>query len=108
MEMDILGTPLSEIEIGATGAREIAQNVKTILGTWRGEVFLDRDFGIDPSIIDAPINVAQVRMISDVTLQVEKQEPRFEVTSVSLEPSDAGDGKLIPRVMGRIREGVLL
>lgn len=106
--MDILGTPLTEIEIGATGVREIAQNIKTILGTWRGEVFLDRNFGLDPKIIDAPVNVVQARMISDVTLQIEKQEPRFEVTRVSLEQSDAGDGKLIPHVMGRIKEGVLL
>jgi len=108
MEMDILGTPMEEIEVGATGVREIVQNIKTILGTWRGEVFLDRGFGIDPKIIDMPVNIAVPRIISDVASQIEKNEPRFEVTSVSLEPSELGDGKLIPRVMGRIKEGALL
>jgi phage baseplate assembly protein W len=106
--MEILGTPLTEIDIGAQGAREIIQNVKTILSTWRGEVFLDRDFGIDPAIIDAPASVAQARMIADVTLQIEKQEPRFRVTGVELNQSDASDGKFIPRVTGHIREGVLV
>lgn len=108
MNLEILGTPLGEIEIGATGIRAIMQNIRTILGTWRGEVFLDRSFGLDARIIDMPINIVQAKMITDVTMQIEKQEPRFKVTSVALEKSDAGDGKLIPRVMGHIRDGVLL
>jgi len=108
MDYEILGKPLTEIEIGATGVRAIMQNVKTILGTWRGEVFLNRTFGINPEIIDAPINSVAASMIADVTLEIEKQEPRFKVTAITLEPSEAGDGRLIPKVVGHIREGVLL
>jgi len=108
MDFEILGKPLDGIEIGATGVRSIMQNVKTILSTWRGEVFLNRTFGINPEIIDAPINVVSARMIADVTLEIERQEPRFKVTAITLEPNDANDGKLIPKVVGHIRDGVLL
>ena len=108
MEYEILGTPLTEIEFAATGVRSIMQNVKTILSTWEGEVFLNRRFGINSDVIDAPMNIIIARMITDVTLKVESLEPRFKVTAVVPMPSDAGDGKLIPKVLGRIREGVLL
>jgi phage baseplate assembly protein W len=108
MEYEILGTPLTEIEFGATGARSIVQNVKIILSTWEGEVFLNRRFGINTDTIDAPMNVIIARMIADTTLKIESLEPRFKVTAIVPMPSDAGDGKLIPKVLGRIREGVLL
>jgi len=107
-EFEILGTPLKEIEIGATGLREIAQNVKMIITTWRGEVFLDRNFGLDARVIDLPINLLHANIATDITQQIEQYEPRVEVTSVTLTESDAGDGKMIPLVMIRIKDGVLL
>ena len=111
-EMIIDTGPLTNIEIGVTGLREIGQNVKTILATLRGSVFFDRTFGIDPSIIDLPTPAAKARYINDVIVEVEKQEPRVKVVSVEfLPPSpimEAADGKVIPRVTIRVLDGVLL
>lgn len=111
-EMVIDTGPLTSIEIMATGLREIAQNVRTILATIRGTVFLDRTFGVDPSIIDLPTPAAKAKYINDVIAEVEKQEPRVQVISVEFLPPepimDAADGKVVPRVTIRVREGVLL
>lgn len=108
----VLGTPLKDIEIGATGLREIAQNVQTILATTRGTLFLDRTFGINQDIIDLPMPVAQARYTSEVIREIERQEPRVKVVSVSFEKpdplTDAGDGVMLPRVTLQLRDGVLI
>jgi phage baseplate assembly protein W len=107
-KFDVLGTPLTDIEIGATGLREIAQNVKTIITTWRGTLFLDRMFGIDPTIIDKPINEVMAELIMDLTQQINRYEPRAAVVSISFEPSNAGTGEVIPLVRIELKEGVLI
>ena len=107
-DFSVLGAPLTNIEIGASGIREIAQNVQTILATVRGTVFLDRTFGLNGEMVDKPLPVAMAYYSGDVVQEVEKQEPRVKVVSVSFEPSDAANGELIPKVMIRIRPGVLL
>ena len=107
-EFEVIGTAFTEVEIGATGFRSIAQNVKTIMITWRGSVFGDRAFGIDSSIIDMPVNVLHARLAQDLTLTIQKYEPRVIVTSVTFDSSNANDGQIIPIVRFRIKEGVLL
>jgi len=105
---DVLGTPLTDIEIGAVGIRSILQNVKTIISTWRGNVFFDRLFGINTRMIDAPLNILYANLSVDITEQLAKYEPRVEVVSVSFEDSDIPNGVVIPLVRVRIRDGVLL
>ena len=121
---EVLGTPLTDIEIGATGIRSILQGVKTIISTWRGTVFLDRLFGINTRMIDSPINVLHASLSVDITQQLAKYEPRVEVVSISFENSDAAigvertfrtavinafpTGSVIPVVRIRIKDGVLL
>jgi phage baseplate assembly protein W len=107
-QLEILGTPLADIEIGATGLRELAQNVKTIMSTWRATVFLDRRFGTDSQIIDQPVNTLIASLIMDLTEQIERYEPRVSVVSVTLQNSDASGGHLIPLAQIRVNEGVLL
>lgn len=105
---EITATPLVDVEIGATGLRSIFQNVNTIMGTIKGQVMLDRLFGISPDIIDNPIPVAQLRLKNELVSEIEKQEPRVKVIAVNFEQSDALQGQLKPKVTIRIREGVLL
>jgi hypothetical protein len=108
----LAGAPLTNIVIGATGVLAIGQNVQTILATMRGTLFLDRTFGVDGNMIDLPQPVARQRWVSDVIAQIEKQEPRVQVTGVSFVPPnpliDAGNGVAIPQVTIKIRPGVLL
>ena len=106
----ISGEPLSEIRIGVTGTDEIYQNVRTILATTQGSVFLDRHFGTDGTLIDQPSPAAMARYRNHVVTEIEKQEPRGKVVSVSFgtADSDSGDGMLRPSVRIKIKPGVLL
>ena len=109
MEIDVTN-PLEKVVIGATGAEEIVQNVRTILTTVKGSVPLDRTFGIDMAFVDLPGPAAMARLTAAVVEEVEKQEPRVMVTAVRWpSPGEAGamDGRLIPVVRIMIRDGVL-
>jgi hypothetical protein len=105
-EIDITGT-LETIEIGATGRREIIQNVKTILSTVKGSVPLDREFGIKGDYVDQPMQVARALYAAEIVEEVEKQEPRVKVTQVTWGTDDAMDGKMKPIVRIKVKEGVL-
>lgn len=79
---------------------EILQNVRTIIGTRKGTVPLDRDFGISWDYVDQPIAVAQMLMRSEIVDAVETYEPRAKVESVIFNGSqeDSLDGVLKPVV----------
>jgi phage baseplate assembly protein W len=108
MDFSVIGAPLTGIEIGARGIREIAQNVRTILTTIRGTVFLDRAFGVNGDIVDKPVTAAMALFTGDIIAEVERQEPRVKVVRVEFESGGPGSGRLYPKVTLRIRDGVLL
>lgn len=88
-------------------AAEVVQNVRTILTTRRGDVPLDRDFGLTWEHIDKPVNVAEALMRSEIIDVVERYEPRCRVISVTF-PADSQDpqeGVLRPKVIIEIEEG---
>lgn len=104
-----ISEPLTEIEVGASGIREIIQNVSTILATTKGEVVLDRTFGINSDIIDSPslLGIAQYR--KTVIEEIERQEPRVSVVSVEFKNiGESVNGTLYPIVKIKIKDGVLL
>lgn len=108
-EFDVLGGPLGPVEIGATGIREVLQNVQTILATVRGTVPLDRTFGIDDTMIDRPEPVAQAQLTGAVIEAIERWEPRVKVvrvTWVELDKTETADGRLVPRVRVKINGAV--
>lgn len=95
MEFDITGT-LEKIDFGATGIKEILQNVKTILTTMKYSVPLDRNFGITGKALDQPTPVAQAILTAEIVGAINKYEPRVRVTKVSYDAEL--DGKLVPKV----------
>lgn len=82
---------------------EILQNVNMILSTPKGSVPLDRRFGINTTLQDTPIPLAQARMTGEIIEAVERYEPRVKVLKVTFS-GDGASGELIPRVRLRIRE----
>lgn len=88
---------VSEIEVAfeyGTGdnalEREIARNVQTILTTPVGSCPLYRDFGLDASIIDRPMDVARNLYAVAVMEAVERFEPRVRVQGVTFTPDLTG------------------
>jgi len=67
-----------------------------IVTTPKGTVPLDREFGIDVGMLDAPVAVNQVRMTRSIIAACKKFESRAEVTAVRYEVGL--DGKLTPVV----------
>ena len=61
---------------------EIIQNVKTILTTTQGEVFLDRNFGVASELLDEPMAAVQAKITAKICEAVNKFENRARVTDV--------------------------
>lgn len=97
---------LSKIDFGATGVKEILQNVRMILATCAFSCPLDRDFAWDPDILDAPINIAQAKLTSRIVAAIRKYEPRVQVTSVSFQ-GDGLNGVLKPVVRVRVVDAAI-
>lgn len=99
-EFEVTPTEVSVNFLPSSELEEILQNVRTIIGTRKGTVPLDRDFGLDWSFVDKPINVAQALVSAEVAKQVRKYEPRARIISISLDEDLTGTlyGKMIPKV----------
>ena len=76
---------------------EILQNVRTILATTKGTIPLDREFGIDGSVIDMPTMRAQAYLTNEIFQAIRRYEPRVSIDNITFD----GDisGKLIPKVV---------
>ena len=63
------------------------------------EVALDREFGIDGSIIDCPQENAQVLLVAEYVRKTERYEPRAKVARVEWTGGKAQDGTMTPKVV---------
>lgn len=102
MEYDV-AMRLKEIDFAPKNrVVEIIQNVRIILSTSKYTVPLDREFGLDPSIVDLPMPAAQAKLTAEIIATVHRYEPRCRVVRVFY----AGDldGRLEPTVRIRILE----
>lgn len=86
------------ITIGATGADEIVQNVEIIISTPKGSVPLDRNFGLDYSVVDQPIPIAKALLAAQVVETLLTYEPRVRITEVTFDPEFELNGVLRPVV----------
>lgn len=82
---------------GASGVTEVIQNVRTIITTRKGTVPLDREFGIDFSLLDSPFPSARAKLQSEIFQQVKKYESRATIAEISFN-NDPSTGKLNPTV----------
>lgn len=105
MEFSVDASLPVTIVVGATGLVQLMQEIRTVLSTRKGSVPLDRDFGLDWSILDSPMNAIKPRYVADVARQVEKYVPRVKVVEVRFIPGgDAVDGIAHPVVRVSIRQ----
>lgn len=101
MEYEV--SSMTNIDFGATGVKEILQNVAFIMSTPLMSCPLDREFGWDMGI-DDPIHLRKARYTYEVTQAITKFEPRAVVLSVSFDDSNLLDGKLKPKVRVAIND----
>ncbi|CAJ1003871.1 GPW/gp25 family protein [Brevibacillus aydinogluensis] len=105
MEYEVT-TKSKGIDFGATGVKEILQNVWMILSSPQFSCPLDRAFAWSAEDVDMPIPVAQARMTARLIDAIRRYEPRVEVVGVTYQPDHLG-GRLNPVVKVRIADGTV-
>lgn len=93
----IIGSEYEPINFGATGNAEIIQNVRMILSTPQYSVPLDREFGIDGTLIDKPLPIAKAKITAAIITAIQKYEPRVKIEKVIFE-GIGDEGILKPKV----------
>lgn len=80
---------------------EIAQNVRTILTTQKYTVPLNRNFGLNNTLVDDAIPATKAKLTAEIIAAIQKYEQRVEVLKVTF-TGDAANGILRPKVQVKI------
>ena len=98
--MDLSGIEISFEYGDSTEAerKEIVRNVQPILTTPLGTCPLYREFGLDVSYLDHPLDLAQNLFAVAAMEAVERWEPRVRVISVSF-VADGTEGRMKAKVV---------
>lgn len=105
MEYEVT-TARKRIDFGATGVKEILQNVWMILSSIQYSCPLDREFAWSAEDIDKPLPVAQARITTRLVDAIRRYEPRVEVVRITFQV-DRLNGRLTPVVKVRIIDGAV-
>jgi len=96
----IIRTDIYDVNLmPATVEDEIAQNVRTIVSTVQGTVPLAREFGVESSALDVPIEISKALLTAAVIDAVSQHEPRAEVVEVRFDDEQPIEGVLRPTVV---------
>lgn len=86
----------------ASGNGDVSVCADNLLRTFRGEVPYERVKGLDPRLIDRPLEDVELDVQQDAEWLLENYEPRAVVESVSVEQSDDVNGGFV--VLAKIKE----
>ncbi len=84
------------INLSAENEQEILQNLKTLLTTPAGTVVFDRDFGIDTSFLDMPLEISKTMLVMEYTKKINKYMNYISVKEIIFEENK---NVLIPKVV---------
>lgn len=88
------------MKFNLSGIESIKQCIKIICTTPVGSIPLDRNFGIDFSVLDLPYESSMALLRVNILEAIEAYEPRATVTEISFEETGPDDialfGRLIP------------
>jgi phage baseplate assembly protein W len=87
-----------DVNFSAQNQEEILRNIQVILTTPVGTVPFDREFGVDPDIVDLPVERAKNQYTIECIQKIKKYEPRANVKEVRFE-NDAMNSVLKPKVV---------
>ena len=90
MELTVDMSVPASVEIGATGLRGLAQEIRTALATRKGSVPLDRDFGLSWELVDLPLPESRPLLVAEIGRGLERCVPRIRVKSVTFKADAPG------------------
>ncbi len=103
MTYEISGGEMPPLNLApATLAEEVLQNVRMIISTVKYSVPMDREFGIDGTVVDRPINIAKAHLSNEIFRAVRRYEPRAVIESIEFNGDEIG--KLTPTIKIQISE----
>lgn len=70
---------------------EIDKNLKMLFGTYKGSCALDRDYGIDFSVLGLPSVVVEARLTAEIITAAAKYEERADISEVLFVPDADGN-----------------
>ena len=79
----------------SSGNGDIKTCVSNLLRTFRGEVPYERVKGIDPRMIDKPVETVRSEVQQDAWWLLETYEPRANIESINVTQDGGADGGLI-------------
>ncbi len=80
---------------------DILRCLNVLYSTPLGTVALDREFGLDWSVLDLPLEMAKGRLTIEIIEKIRKYEPRVEVVKVCFDTQlvEGLNGKLAGKVV---------
>lgn len=80
---------------------DVLRCLNTLYSTPVGTVALDREFGLDWTVLDLPLEIAKGRLTIDIIEKTRKYEPRVDVVKVLFSATElqAIDGTLMGEVV---------
>ena len=87
----------------ASGNGDINVCANNLLQMFRGEVPYERVKGLDPRLIDRPLEDVELDVRQDADWLLETYEPRAEVEGVSVEPNEDANGgfSVLAKIKGK-------
>lgn len=76
---------------------EVVQNIRNIINEMFFGVPYHREFGLNPTYLDGPIQMTQMKMRVDITNQVNRFEPRAKIIDIKFN-GEAVNGYTMPTV----------
>lgn len=85
--------------LNATRLEELRRNLDMLYSTKAGTCPGDREFGLDPTFLDCPINVAKNLFALEVIEKTQIYEDKAEI--VNIEYTQSANGNLTPKIVIR-------
>lgn len=64
-------------------AIEVNKNLRMLFGTYKGSIALDRDYGIDISVLGLPLVAVEARLTAEIITASAKYEERANILDIS-------------------------
>lgn len=82
----------------------LLEQLAVLLSTPIGTVVFDRDFGLDMSFIDMPVNLAKNMAALELSKKIKKYIPELRLVEVKEDGSEPETGKLVLKVVVRLED----
>lgn len=104
MDIKIDNTEKNYIFKPVTTEEEVIQNVENIVSRVKYNVPLVREKGIIAENIDKPREIAKAELMADISEEIDREEPRYKISEVSISNLEIEKGQISVEVKGVISD----